>query len=834
MGAASCAMLSTIRPGAIHLQYRLSLISKHFRPSAVPPPLLLLLPPPRPVIRCIASGRTGLRFAMAAFEGGERTHERQFANRLAKEHSPYLLQHAHNPVDWFPWGEEAFTKAQMEDKPIFLSVGYSTCHWCHVMEVESFENEEVAKILNDWFVSIKVDREERPDVDKVYMTYVQATQGGGGWPMSVFLTPELKPMVGGTYFPPDDKYGRPGFKSILRRVKEVWDTKKDALRQNGEQVVQQLAEATAASASSAELAQGLPQQAVELCANQLAKGYDPKSGGFGGPPKFPRPVELYVVMRQYRRLNQAGKEAAASKTLEMALHTLRCMAKGGIHDHVGGGFHRYSVDEHWHVPHFEKMLYDQGQLVNAYLDALCITKNPTYAYVARDILDYLKRDMLHPEGGIYSAQDADSAEKEGATRKKEGAFYVWTSQEIEEILGKENADLFMKNYYVKRNGNCDLSRLSDPHGEFVGKNTLIEHIGLDELCSSFNKSTDECAKILGFCRKELFDYRSRRPHPHLDDKVIVAWNGLAMSAFARASRMLRAEPKGSSYYFPVKGTDLLAYLDVAEMVAVFLKQKLFDENTKQLTRSFRLGPSMAPGFLDDYAFLIGGLLDLFEAGGQTKWLSWALELQDIQDTLFLDKAGGGYYSTAEGDPSILFRVKDDYDGAEPSPNSVSAINLIRLSLLVYGDQAEYFRRTAEHLLAVFETRMKDLPVAVPLMCCAADLLGIPTKRQIVIAGPKRSPKFQDLLNACHTLYDPDKVIIPIDPSSTEDGEFWLAHNPAVLAMAQKCPEGKAMAYVCQNFTCHAPVDDPMVLVQLLESPSAPKITSFKLGSGIRS
>lgn len=828
-------MLSTVRHRAVNLQDRLCVISRHFQllnwRLSLPLPALPAL---RPSVRRISRDRFGL--AMAAFDGGESSHEQRFVNRLAQEHSPYLLQHAHNPVDWFPWGEEAFTKARTEDKPIFLSVGYSTCHWCHVMEVESFESEDVAKLLNDWFVSIKVDREERPDVDKVYMTYVQATQGGGGWPMSVFLTPELKPMVGGTYFPPDDKYGRPGFKSILRRVKEVWDTKREALRQNGELVVQQLAEATTASASSVGLAAGLPQQTVQLCSDQLAKGYDAKLGGFGGPPKFPRPVELYVIMRHYRRLCQKGKELAASKTLEMALHTLRCMAKGGMHDHIGGGFHRYSVDEYWHVPHFEKMLYDQGLLVNAYLDALCITKSPIYAFVARDTLDYLKRDMLDPEGGIYSAEDADSLEKEGSTKKKEGAFYVWTSEEVEEIVGKENAELFLKLYYVKHDGNCDLSRLSDPHGEFAGKNVLIERIEFEELCASCKRSWEECATTLGHCRKELFDYRSRRPHPHLDDKVIVAWNGLAISAFARASRILLAEPSGWIHHFPVVGSNLSEYLLIAERAASFIKNKLFDEQTKRLKRSFRKGPSKGPGFVDDYALLIAGLLDLFEAGGRIKWLSWALQLQETQDALFLDKTGGGYFSTSEGDPSILFRVKDDYDGAEPSPNSVSAINLVRLSLLLHGDRSEHFRQTAEHLLAVFETRMRELPVAVPLMCCAADLLGVSSKRQIVIAGPKQSSEFQGLLNACHMFYDPDKVIIPIDPSDPDDREFWQVHNPTVLAMARSGPAGNALAYVCQNFTCLAPVNNPNRLTEVLQqqSPSGPKTSSFRLETGAKS
>ncbi|EFJ09906.1 hypothetical protein SELMODRAFT_1701, partial [Selaginella moellendorffii] len=354
-------------------------------------------------------------------------------NRLLHENSPYLLQHAHNPVDWYPWGEEAFAKAKAEDKPIFLSVGYSTCHWCHVMEVESFESEEVAKLLNDWFVSIKVDREERPDVDKVYMTFVQASQGGGGWPMSVFLTPELKPIVGGTYFPPEDNYGRPGFKTVLRRVKENWDSRKAVLRNAGDNVIQQLAEAMAACATSLQVSGGVAEQAVQLCASQLMKGFDAKLGGFGSAPKFPRPVELNLMLRYYKRLDQAGKASLSKKALEMASFNLQCMARGGMHDHVGGGFHRYSVDDYWHVPHFEKMLYDQAQLANAYLDVYLVTRDTMHACVARDILDYLNRDMTHPEGGIFSAEDADSLEPSGSSKKKEGAFYVWTAKEVRNL-----------------------------------------------------------------------------------------------------------------------------------------------------------------------------------------------------------------------------------------------------------------------------------------------------------------------------------------------------------------------------------------------------------------
>ncbi|KAJ7560493.1 hypothetical protein O6H91_04G132100 [Diphasiastrum complanatum] len=768
-------------------------------------------------------------------EAGAKSSSHQYTNRLIKEHSPYLLQHAHNPVDWYPWGEEAFQKARAEEKPIFLSVGYSTCHWCHVMEVESFENEEVAKLLNEWFVSIKVDREERPDVDKVYMTYVQATQGSGGWPMSVFLTPELKPFVGGTYFSPEDKFGRLGFKTVLRKVKEVWESKKDAVCEAGDQVVQQLSLLTAANASSADVMDDVPHQAVQLCANQLAKGYDSDRGGFGGPPKFPRPVEINLILRRYKRLDQAGKETAANKVLDMALSTLRYMARGGIHDHIGGGFHRYSVDEHWHVPHFEKMLYDQAQLVNAYLDAFAIWKDAQFSAVARDILDYLRRDMTHPEGGIFSAEDADSAESEGTARKKEGAFYIWTSKEIEEVLGKERAEIFMYHYYVKPNGNCDLSQMSDPHKEFQGKNVLIEQQELSSTAAKFGKSKEEIAEILGLCRRDIYAVRCKRPRPHLDDKVIVAWNGLAISAFSRASRILRAETKDTKsarYYFPVTGCDPKEYLIAAERAAAFIKDKLYDKKTKKLGRSFRRGPSKAPGFLDDYAFLIAGLIDLYEAGGATKWLSWAIDLQASQDDLFLDKVGGGYFSTAEGDSSILLRIKDDYDGAEPSGNSVAAVNLIRLSSLVAAEQQELYRRTAEHLLAVFEKRVKEMAIAVPLMCCAYDLLSIPSKRQVLIAGPKHSRDFDALVTASHMPFDPDKVIIQVDDRDTKDQDFWKVHNPSVLGMAQKNPEGKATAYVCQNFMCHHPTSDPIGLEELLRQSSALKPSTSQPAAGV--
>ncbi|CAN6693799.1 unnamed protein product [Malus baccata var. baccata] len=743
------------------------------------------------------------------------------SNRLAAEHSPYLLQHAHNPVDWYPWGEEAFAEARKRDVPIFLSIGYSTCHWCHVMEVESFEDEGVAKLLNDWFVSIKVDREERPDVDKVYMTYVQALYGGGGWPLSVFLSPDLKPLMGGTYFPPDDKFGRPGFKTILRKVKDAWDSKRDVLVKSGAFAIEQLSEALSSSASSNKLPDGLPQIALRLCAEQLSGSYDEKYGGFGSAPKFPRPVEVQLMLYYSKKLEETGKLGEANKNLKMVFFTLQCMAKGGVHDHIGGGFHRYSVDECWHVPHFEKMLYDQGQIANVYLEAFSITKDVFYSCVARDVLDYLRREMIGPEGEIYSAEDADSAESEGATRKKEGAFYVWTKKEVEDILG-EDATLFKNHYYIKPSGNCDLSRMSDPHNEFKGTNVLIERKSPSELAPKFAMPVEKYLDILGQSRKKLFEVRSTRPRPHLDDKVIVSWNGLAISAFARASKILKNEPDGIKFNFPVVGSDPREYMQVAERAATFIRRKLYDEQTHRLQHSFRNGPSKAPGFLDDYAFLISGLLDLYEFGGQTTWLIWATELQDTQDELFLDREGGGYFNTPGEDPNILLRVKEDHDGAEPSGNSVSVINLVRLASMIAGNKSDHYRRDADHVLAVFETRLKDMAMAVPLMCCAADMLAVPSRKQVVLVGRKHSAEFENMLAAAHASYDTNKTVIHIDPANSEEVQFWESNNSNIALMAKNhFAADKVVALVCQNFTCSAPATDPGSLKALLSGKSSP-------------
>src|SRR5256886_259881 len=448
-------------------------------------------------------------------------------NRLAQEKSPYLLQHAHNPVDWYPWGEEAFAKARRENKPIFLSVGYSTCHWCHVMAHESFESEEVGAIVSREFVNIKVDREERPDVDRVYMTFVQATTGGGGWPMSVWLTPDLKPFVGGTYFPPEDRHGQPGFKKVLERIAAAWKQDHEKIAEQGARIVEALREAQAAEMGTAGK---IDTEILAAAYEQLSRNFDARDGGFGSAPKFPRPVTLNFLSRFYARdpKSDSGKHA-----LEMDLFTLRKMAAGGMHDHLGGGFHRYSVDRYWHVPHFEKMLYDQAQLAVAYLDAFQITQDPQFESVSRDILGYVARDMTSKEGGFFSAEDADSLFEHGKPEHGEGVFYIWTKKEIDTALG-DAAEIFDFHCGVQSHGNAPEG--SDPQDEFRGKNILIERHTITETAQHFQKREDAVRDLLKQSREKLFAIRSRRPRPHLDDKIIAAWNGLMISAYARAAQ----------------------------------------------------------------------------------------------------------------------------------------------------------------------------------------------------------------------------------------------------------------------------------------------------------
>jgi len=708
----------------------------------------------------------------------------QHTNRLAGEKSPYLLQHAHNPVDWYPWGEEAFAKARREEKPIFLSVGYSTCHWCHVMERESFENADIAKVLNQNFVCIKVDREERPDVDRVYMAFVQATTGGGGWPMSVWLTPDLKPFFGGTYYPPEEKFGLPAFPKVLEQISAFWTKDREKLVQQGNAFVEAMRrQATAAPAGKEALDEALLTGGYD----EIAAGFDSKQGGFGRAPKFPRPVTLNFLFHTCAREGTNSK--LGRRALEMAAFTLRKMAEGGIHDHLGGGFHRYSVDAYWHVPHFEKMLYDQAQLARSYLDAFQITRDPLFEQVARGVLEYVRRDLTDASGGFYSAEDADSLFEHGKPEHGEGAFYVWKTEEIEQLLGKPAAEIFSFRHGMRPKGNAPDG--SDPHDEFVGKNILIQRESLEATAAKFKLSAKEAAKQLGESRQKLFVARTKRPRPHLDDKIITAWNGLMISAFARAHQVL----------------DDPAHLEAATRSATFVREKLYEAKSGELIRSYRQGASTVKGFVDDYAFLIQGLLDLYEASFDVQWLRWAMQLQEKQDALFLDVEQGGYFSMRGEDKSIVARMKEDHDGAEPSPNSVSALNHLRLSQMT--DNAGW-RKRAEHTLAFFSASLKETPESLPQMLAALDFY-LSKPKQIVITGKPQAHDTRAMLRVTHRQFLPNRILLLADGAS---GQEFLSSRVEFLKSVKPLT-GKATAYVCENYVCQLPTDDPATLEKLL-------------------
>jgi len=594
-------------------------------------------------------------------------------NRLAGQKSPYLLQHAYNPVDWHPWGPEAFEKAHRENKPILLSIGYSTCHWCHVMERESFEDPKVAELMNRAFVNIKVDREEMPDVDGTYMTAVQAMTGGGGWPLNVFLTPELKPFYGGTYFPPRPAHGRPSWTQLLERIHQIWTEKPDELKKSADQLTEAIGKYTTVAAENLPL----DPAAFEKCLEHFAEAYDPVNGGFGGAPKFPRPSVFAFLTRRHAKTGRP-------EPLAMTTHTLRQMARGGIYDQLGGGFARYSVDELWLVPHFEKMLYDNAQLVVALIEAYQLTGDDFFAGVARETLEYVRRDMTHAGGGFYSAEDADS---EGV----EGKFYVWSKEQIDRNLSPAQAAVFNDCFGVTAEGNFEEAGHRG--------NILHQTSSLPEIAQKHNISEAEAANLLGEAASKLFEVRKKRVRPHLDDKILTSWNGLMISAFARASAAL----------------DEPAFAQSGARAAGFIEEHLCDPGTRRLSHRWRDGESDRQSFESDYAFLIQGLLDLYEATFDSHWLSWALELTDAQTALFYDSKDGGFFMTPKDKAHQIVRIKDDNDNAEPSSNSVAVSNLVRLAGLTGRKD---LRDMADRTLQLFAGRMGRSPSALPLMLAA--------------------------------------------------------------------------------------------------------------------
>ena len=709
-------------------------------------------------------------------------------NRLSREKSPYLLQHQHNPVDWYPWGPAAFDKAKKEDKPIFLSVGYSTCHWCHVMEHESFESAAIAAFLNEHFVSIKVDREERPDVDQVYMTFIQATTGHGGWPMSVWLTPDLKPFTGGTYFPPTDHPGRPGFITVLRRIAEIWKSDRAQIEDKARSLLAALREAenevVAPGADDWDLG-----KTVQLGLEQYTRMFDTREGGFGGAPKFPRPVNLEFLLHLAARAKSAPKDAETARG--MALITLRKMAAGGMHDHLGGGFHRYSVDAEWHVPHFEKMLYDQAQLAQVYLAAYQVSGDKAFAAAARNILQYVAHDLTSPEGGFYSAEDADSLAKKDSPRKTEGAFYVWTHAELLEVLGEDRIGEFAATYGAEPNGN--VSEHSDPHGELQGENVLIQRLTVAEAAARYQRSFEHMDHRLSDDRSALLARRGLRPRPHLDDKILTAWNGLMIGAYARAAQVL-GNPD---------------YLLAAQRAATFIRKHLFDADKNELLRSYREGPSKIRGFASDYTFLISGLLDLYHADFDTEWLVWARKLQDTLDLHFWDQDRGGYFSTSDHDPAILLRLKEDYDGAEPTPNSVAVLNLWRFGLLFHNT---VLIDHANHAVRALESRLEAQPFAMPLLLVGAALLKTPPYHLVIHTPSREHPNVALLLAEAHRRYLPQMVTILIPDDATRKffapRSFTIGNLPAIVT--------EPTAYLCEEYACQRPVTKPEDLRALLD------------------
>ena len=698
-------------------------------------------------------------------------------NRLASEQSPYLLQHKDNPVDWYPWGQDAFERARRENKPIFLSIGYSTCHWCHVMEHESFENPAIADVLSRHFVSIKVDREERPDVDRVYMTFVQATTGSGGWPMSVWLTPRLEPFYGGTYFPPEARWGRPGFVEILEEIARVWREEQGKVEQSASAIIGRLQSMRSNGAGT------VPDISVlDRTVGEFASSFDSRRGGFGGAPKFPRPSELLFLLREHARTR-------ATAPRDMVLVTLRAMALGGMRDHLGGGFHRYSVDADWRVPHFEKMLYDQAQLVLAYAEAAQVTGDRFYAEVAIDTLDYVRRDLTSPGGGFFSAEDADSVPPEHAHEKHphkvEGAFYVWRDDEIQQILG-DNAAVFRARYGILPDGNAP----ADPQGEFTHKNLLYTARSIEDVASITGRSLDGVTDALQTARGLLMTRRAARPRPHLDDKVLTAWNGLMIAAFARAARTL----DGAA-----------GYLQDAQRAARFVHDRLWKPSTGTLLRRYRDGSAGVDAYAEDYAYLVFGLLELFQTDGDPTWLEWAMTLQTRQDELFWDANDGGWFSTTGKDESVLLRLKEDYDGAEPAASSVSVMNLLTLSHLV-----ESFSEKIEPTLGIFSSRVSQSGRVVPMLLAALSAYHAGTP-QLVIVGDPAAQDTNSLYEVVRHRYRPTTIVVPVVPQSLDKTAALL---PWIAGM--KMVDGRATAYLCRDFTCESPTTEAGELARLLD------------------
>ena len=673
------------------------------------------------------------------------------SNRLIDEKSPYLIQHAGNPVNWYPWGKDAFDKARKEDKPVFLSIGYSTCHWCHVMAHESFEDEEVALLLNESYVAIKVDREERPDVDKIYMSVCQSLTGRGGWPLSIFMTPEGKPFFAGTYFPKSSRMGMAGFVDILKQIA--------AMRQNDRASVVKASEnittAIQPRSDSVRSVHALNVETLEKGYAQLAKTFDPIWGGFGAAPKFPTPHYLTFLLRWHKR-------SGDSRAMEMVEKTLNTVRSGGIFDQIGLGFHRYSVDEKWLVPHFEKMLYDQALLAMAYIEAYQATGKVKFAQVAHEIFTYVLRDMNSPEGGFCSAEDADS---EG----KEGLFYLWTPLEVREHLGEEPGDLFCRFYDITEAGNFE-----------EGRSILHVPVSTQNFAAKEGMELRKLETLLKNARDKLFDARKKRVHPLKDDKILTSWNGLMIAALAKGYQVFGDQ----------------AYADAARMAAAFILENLRAAGGR-LLRRYRQGEAACPGYLDDYAFLTWGLIELYEATFKISYLEEAIALNQEMIDIFWDKEGGGLYFTGKGNEPLITRSKEIYDGALPSGNSVAAMNFLRLGRLTGNTDLE---KKADQLTRVFAAEVMEHPMAYTQLLVALDFMVGPSQ-EIVMAGDPAPETMRDMLNVVQRKFLPNKVVL-MRPDGAE-GKRLATLSPFVEPMHSV--DHQPTVYLCEQYVCQVPI-----------------------------
>ncbi len=676
------------------------------------------------------------------------------SNRLADETSPYLLQHATNPVDWHPWGPEALERARREDKPILLSIGYSACHWCHVMEHESFEDEETAELMNRHFVNIKVDREERPDIDEIYMNAVQLLTGAGGWPLTVFLTPDLKPFYGGTYFPPDNRYGRPSFRTVLRSLADAYASRRADVQEDAAR----LRDAIVRMGTPPEPSRAIGAAPIDAAVDHKTRSFDDEHGGFSGPPKFPDSMGVLLLLRRFRKTGDRD-------LLAMATFTLRKMAEGGMYDQLGGGFHRYSTDERWLIPHFEKMLYDNALLAQAYLAAFQVTGDAFHSRIVRETLDYVHREMTRPGGGFYSSQDADS---EG----EEGKFFVWSPEEVQGLLGEADGAVFCRAFGVEKGGNFE-----------HGKSALHVALPIESVSKLLGRSPAEVQAILDRGRRKLLEARSKRVAPARDDKILTSWNGLMIQAMAQAHQVL-GDPR-----------DLEAALSAAR----FILDALVEDG--RLLRTHKDGKSHVPAFLDDYAFLAAGLLDLFEATFDRRWLDEALDVARRMLERFGDEPGA-LFSTARDHEQLLTRTRTLFDNAIPSGNSVAALTLLRLSSFT-GDRD--FRDRAEAILRAPGKLLEQAAPGFSYLLTALDY-SLDEPKQVAIAGTPGSPDTNALLQALRGTFAPNKVVSIARPE-LETVIPWLAGKKPIAA--------RAAAYVCIEGTCRAPVSEPQALKEAL-------------------